>query len=78
MSHSHRGLIEEFPEKRRALQTLRTKDTNFARLVEEYDVVNQTVHRAETNITPLDDFTQVTLRKYRANLKDEIWRYLID
>jgi len=44
--------------------------------VEEYHEVNRSVHRAETNVEPVEDLVEVEMRKTRATLKDEIWAIL--
>ncbi len=76
MSHTPHELIEEFPEHAEKMSTLKTNDTHFAKLYDEYHEINRAVHRAETNIEPMEDLAQNDLRKQRAALKDEIYRYL--
>ena len=55
---------------------MKTQDTHFARLAEEYHEVNRAVHRAESNVAPVEGLTEVDLRKKRAALKDELYRML--
>jgi len=69
-------LPEEFPEHAEKMHDLRRNDAHFARLFDDYHHINRAVHRAETNVEPLDDLAEMTLRKQRAALKDEIYRYL--
>lgn len=76
MSHTPHELIEEFPEHAEKMSALKTSDTHFAKLYDEYHEINRAVHRAETNIAPMEDLAQNDLRKQRAALKDEIYRYL--
>ena len=38
-----------------------------------YREINRQVHRAETNVEPMEDLAEGELRKKRAALKDEIW-----
>ena len=76
MSHTPHELAEEFPEKVDAMHTLKQSDAHFARLFDEYHEVNRTIHRAETNVEPMEDLASVDLRKQRALLKDEIWGIL--
>jgi uncharacterized protein YdcH (DUF465 family) len=76
MSHTPHELAEEFPDKVDAMHALKTSDAHFARLADEYHEVNRAVHRAETNVEPMDDLAEVELRKKRAALKDEIWGIL--
>lgn len=72
MSNTPHTLAEEFPEQIDAIHKLKTKDRHFARLLEEYDEVNDQVHRAETNIEPVDQFAEEELRKRRLRIKDAI------
>jgi len=76
MSHTPHELAEEFPDKVEKMHELRGSDAHFARLSDEYHEANRAVHRAETNLEPMDNLAQNDLRKKRAVLKDEIWRYL--
>ncbi|SDW65569.1 hypothetical protein SAMN05444358_1011420 [Ruegeria halocynthiae] len=76
MSHTPHELAEEFPDKINIMSQLKQTDTHFARLADEYHEVNRVVHRAETNIEPIEELAEVELRKKRAALKDEIWSIL--
>jgi len=58
------------------IHELKISDAHFARLLREYDEINDQVHRAETNIDPVEQLVEVDLRKRRLRLKDEIARYL--
>jgi len=76
MSHTPHELVEEFPDKVDAMHALKQTDAHFARLSDEYHEINRTIHRAETNVEPMEDLAAVDLRKQRAVLKDEIWGIL--
>ncbi|UAB87651.1 DUF465 domain-containing protein [Ruegeria sp. SCSIO 43209] len=76
MSHTPHELAEEFPDKLEVMSQLKQTDAHFARLADEYHEVNRTVHRAETNVEPMEELAEVDLRKKRAALKDEIWAIL--
>ena len=76
MSHTPHELHEEFPDKLDAISTLKQSDAHFAKLADEYHELNRAVHRAETNVEPMESLAEVDLRKHRAALKDQIWRYL--
>ncbi|WP_299659524.1 YdcH family protein [uncultured Ruegeria sp.] len=76
MSHTPHELAEEFPDKIDAMSQLKQTDAHFARLADEYHEVNRVVHRAETNVEPIEELAEVELRKKRAALKDEIWAIL--
>lgn len=76
MSHTPHELHEEFPEHAEKITAMKTQDTHFARLAEEYHEVNRAVHRAESNVAPVEGLAEVDLRKKRAALKDELYRML--
>lgn len=76
MSHTPHELAEEFPDKVELMSQLKQSDAHFSRLADEYHEINRQVHRAETNVEPMEELAEVTLRKKRAALKDEIWSIL--
>ncbi|WP_284164275.1 DUF465 domain-containing protein [Frigidibacter sp. SD6-1] len=76
MSHTPHELAEEFPREAEKIHRLKTSDAHFARLSDEYHEVNRRVHRAETNLEPMEELAEVDLRKRRSHLKDEIARLL--
>ena len=76
MSHTPHELAEEFPDKVEQMSALKQSDAHFARLADEYHEINRAVHRAETNVEPVEELAEVEMRKKRALLKDEIWGML--
>ncbi|MEM7717904.1 MAG: YdcH family protein [Pseudomonadota bacterium] len=76
MSHTPHELAEEFPEHTETMHRLKSNDAHFARLFDDYHEINRVIHRAETNIEPMEDLFETDLRKKRASLKDEIYRYI--
>ena len=76
MSHTPHELAEEFPSHVERMHDLKASDAHFARIFDDYHEVNRQVHRAETNVEPMDGLAETDLRKKRASLKDEIWSYL--
>ncbi|MBY6082553.1 MULTISPECIES: YdcH family protein [Ruegeria] len=76
MSHTPHELAEEFPDKVELMSQLKQTDAHFARLADEYHELNRMVHRAETNVEPMEDLAEGELRKKRAALKDQIWSIL--
>ena len=76
MSHTPHELAEEFPDKLDLMRQLKQDDAHFARLSEEYHEVNRAVHRAETNVEPMEEMAETELRKTRAQLKDQLWSIL--
>lgn len=76
MSHTPHELHDDFPDYAARITELKTRDAHFARLADEYHEINRTVHRAETNVEPVDTLAEQDMRKKRAALKDELYRML--
>jgi uncharacterized protein YdcH (DUF465 family) len=72
MSNTPHTLQEEFPGEAERLTELKTSDAHFAKLLEEYDAVNDQVHRAETRIDTVSEEHEEALRRQRMRLKDAI------
>lgn len=76
MSNTPHELSEEFPDHVEKMSDLKKSDAHFARLFDSYHEINRAVHRAETNVEPMETLAETELRKKRGALKDEIWAYL--
>ena len=75
LGESH-DLFHEFPEYRDRSAALKDANPKFARLYDDYHVVNAEVERIELEReTPSDQYTE-TLKKQRLHLKDEIYAIL--
>ena len=74
MAHtsSPHQLAEEFPEHAARIHALKLSNAHFQKLADSYHEVNRAIHRAETNVEPVDHLQVETLRKKRLWLKDEI------
>ena len=72
MSHVPHELAEEFPGEVDKIHELKTSHAHFARLFDEYHVVNRQIHRIESGVEPTTDEHSIDLRKQRMHLKDEI------
>lgn len=78
MSHTPHELAEEFPQFVEKMHALKGTDAHFAKLADEYHEINRQVHRAETNVEPMDQMAEEQLRKQRSALKDQIYALLRD
>ncbi|MBK5935168.1 hypothetical protein C8N32_10158 [Rhodovulum imhoffii] len=74
MTHTPHGLAEDLPDLVDAIREKKEQDAHFARLVEDYQKINEAVHLAETDVEPTDDLHMNEMRKKRMALKDEIFR----
>jgi uncharacterized protein YdcH (DUF465 family) len=72
MSNTPHTLHDEFPAAAQKISTMKASDAHFARLLTDYDAVNDKVHRAETRIDLLTEAEEEGLRKIRSRLKDQI------
>ena len=72
MSNTPHTLHEEFPNQGAAISALKASDAHFARLLAEYDAVNDKVHRSETRLDLLTEAEEEGLRRTRSRLKDQI------
>lgn len=72
----HRDLAREFPELRHRIHELKLSSGEFRSLYEEYQAVDDEVHRIELDIeTPSDDYTE-QLKRRRVLLKDRLYGLL--
>ena len=76
MSNTPHILVDEFPGQLGRIHALKVSDPSFAKLLLEYDEVNDEIHVAETNVTPATQEHETELRKRRLALKDHIARAL--
>lgn len=76
MANTPHTLQEDFPTQLDQIHALKITNAHFAKLLEDYDSLNDRVHRAETNVEPMDSLAETELRKQRAAVKDEIARML--
>jgi uncharacterized protein len=72
MSNTPHTLHDEFPADAARISALKASDSHFAKLLRDYDAVNDKVHRSEGRIDLLTEAEEETLRKQRARLKDQI------
>ena len=70
------AIHEEFPNDADRIHALKVSDAHFARLLDEYDAINDQVAAAESLHTPMSDAAETQLRKQRMVLKDEIARMI--
>lgn len=76
MSNTPHTLQQEFPADTQKMHELKLGNAHFAKLMAEYDSVNDKVHRSETRIDLLTEAEEEGLRRQRSRLKDDIARAL--
>ncbi len=65
-------LPEEFPDAAARIHALKETSAHFAKLADEYHLVNRALHRIETRVEPAAEETEMALRRQRVLLKDQI------
>lgn len=76
MPIENHSLINEFPEYRERIHTLKTQNHHFSRLADAYDVVDHEVQLVEKSGQNTSDIYLEELRKKRLKLKDELFAML--
>ena len=74
MSHTPNELVGFFDAEQ--LRAAEVESPHVARIAAEYHDLNREIHRAETNVEPMDDLHIEELRKKRLALLDEIRSFL--
>lgn len=72
MSNTPHTLAEEFPGQMDKIHALKVSSPRFAKLLADYDEVNDEIHVAETNVKPTSQDHENELRRRRLTIKDEI------
>lgn len=76
MLHEKHDLVHELPEHRDKIHELKLSNSYFARLFDEYHLVNHEVHRIETGIENTSDAYLDDRKKQRLHLKDELYKII--
>lgn len=72
MPLEHHSLVQDFPEYRAQIHTLKSSDAYFAKLFDRYDEIEHEVYRIESEEEAASDERLETLKKKRLELKDEM------
>jgi uncharacterized protein YdcH (DUF465 family) len=76
MSNAPNDLADDFPDKVDRIHQLKTSNSRFARLYDEYNELNRTIHRIETRVEPKPEEVEEDLKRRRLQIKDEIMTML--
>ena len=77
MQVEHQELHREFPEFLDVIQGLRTSDSNFNEMFDQYHHLTSEVERLEEEDVPVDDFTIEEMKKVRVKLKDKMYKMMV-
>lgn len=78
MSNAPNDLTEDFPDRADRIHHLKTSNNRFARLYDEYNELNRTIHRIETRVEPKPEEVEEELKRRRLQIKDEIMALIDD
>ena len=70
-------IAHEFPEHVDKIHALKTSDSHFAKLFNEYDEDNHAIKKYETGGAVISEEALEMLKKKRLNLKDQIYQRLL-
>jgi len=76
MTIEHHALINEFPHFKDLIHDLKTGNAHFAKLFDEYHVVDKEIVRIEQGIDARTDEYLEDQKKKRVQLKDQLYRLL--
>jgi uncharacterized protein len=76
MTHTPHTLAEEFPDYTQKIIEMKQTDAHFAKLVDDYNAVNERVFRGESRLDLLTEDQEEVLRKQRTHLKDHLWMHI--
>jgi uncharacterized protein YdcH (DUF465 family) len=71
-------LLHEFPEKKDKIHELKTSNTHFRKIFDEYHEVDHEIHKYESGATATTDQHLNELRARRVHLKDHVYTYIKD
>ncbi|MDH5613220.1 MAG: DUF465 domain-containing protein [Gammaproteobacteria bacterium] len=69
-------LIEEFPEYKDQIHTLKMDNSHFRRLAHEYEGIDKSIVRAEQGLEIVNDDYLSEIKKERLHLKDLIFKMI--
>lgn len=70
-------LAHEFPQYLEKMHALKTTDTHFAKLFDDYDKDNHAIAKYELGAAVISDDALEVLKKNRLRIKDEIYQRLL-
>jgi uncharacterized protein YdcH (DUF465 family) len=69
-------LTKEFPEFKEKIHSLKIGNAHFAKLFEEYHLIDRDILRIEQELDPASDVRAEELKKKRHVLKDTLYQML--
>ena len=73
MPLTHHPLVKEFPEHHDRIHELKMADRHFLRLMNDYEILDKEIFRAESDEEPTNDTHLKEMTVRRVQLKDQIY-----
>lgn len=73
---NHPSLVNEFPEFKETIHTLKMNDAHFAKQFDAYNTLDREILRVEEGVENAGDADLENLKKQRLVLKDELYAML--
>ncbi|MCP5266755.1 MAG: YdcH family protein [Burkholderiaceae bacterium] len=70
-------LGKDFPEMRDAIHQMKTNNSHFSKLFDEYEAIDREVVRAEQGVDHVSDLMLEEMKMKRVHLKDELYGMLV-
>lgn len=78
MTLQKHDLLNELPDNRDTIHTLKMNNAHFARLFDQYHTTDHDVHRIESGAENTSDAYLETRKLERLHLKDQLYRMIMD
>ena len=78
MTVEHHALVADMPEYKDMIHKLKTTNTHFAKLMDEYHDLTKKIEAIENGGDSASDETEEDLKKHRIKLKDQLAAMLAD
>lgn len=78
MNVEKHDLLHDLPEHKDSIHKLKTSNTHFAKLFEEYHTVTHEIHGIETNDVNVSDDYFEQIKTKRVYLKEELYKIILE
>ncbi len=78
MPLTHHPLTQEFPKYKSEIHALKSSNNYFHHLMERYEEIDKQIYRIQSGEEPTSDDYVNRLGKERLNMKDEMYKIIID
>jgi uncharacterized protein len=76
MNIKDRSISKEFPEMKEQIQEMKKNNSHFAKMSDNYDAIEHSIHRIESGTESYTDEHLEGLKKKKLKLKDNLFSML--